>query len=578
MATAPEPNINSPEDLTGWLSDKPTEWAHAIATRAALRVFPLVLRVADREGGENLILQTFRANFISWAAHKYPAHDMTAFAIDAAFAATRAADAIDAADDAAINAIDAAFAANRAAVASTAVSGAATRAADAAFAAADARREIWKAVEYDCQWLANEGGDADTVALFDQSLWLPIDTGFPTLAHMPPGSYRDLLAEWQNRANSQPGSWAVIFSWYVKASGQRTRDKTLFNGKVVTEIATQPDAFWTASEERSAGQIVDEIAEIVLRGRASTAEHPEQDDETVTEQRPAPFQFQWRNNRIGAIPPAADAIDNDFAADLLEEVREKATELAQRLGRANASPRVTASVGKLLGALPSDLSGIRPGVLRSRSRSIEADAAAFSRNEEELFPDAVAGMVDLSDTLRDLLGCFPVVRDIEAEVLALDLAGADLDAVKSGLDDVLDIIGEADDLADESAIAALHTMEEISSEAASGSVREKRTAEYALVVRNVASVVLREARRYAGDAAGSVRKGSLAGLEKGTEAAVKAGLAYLAANLAGPVVGLGMFIASFAPLGRAAKTIAENQSDTAGPEAIEEEDSADEAP
>jgi hypothetical protein len=46
MATAPEPKISSREDLEGWLEDKPADWAQAIA------------------------------------ACKYPAHDMTAAALN----------------------------------------------------------------------------------------------------------------------------------------------------------------------------------------------------------------------------------------------------------------------------------------------------------------------------------------------------------------------------------------------------------------------------------------------------------------------------------------------------------------
>ncbi|MDN2584274.1 hypothetical protein, partial [Aquibium sp. ELW1220] len=109
----PEQEITSAEDLQKWLADKPTDWAQAIAVRAALRVLPLPFPLFDDRGRNPgttdfrvIILQTFRATSISWAARKYPAHEMSA---DAAAAAAYAADA--AAARAAYAAADAAYAA-----------------------------------------------------------------------------------------------------------------------------------------------------------------------------------------------------------------------------------------------------------------------------------------------------------------------------------------------------------------------------------------------------------------------------------------------------------------------------------
>ena len=85
-------DFNSPEELEACLQENSPEWAQALAARTALRVFPLVLSIADVSDEilsaprkQNLILQAFRANYISWAARKYPAHDLS-------FAAAAAAD------------------------------------------------------------------------------------------------------------------------------------------------------------------------------------------------------------------------------------------------------------------------------------------------------------------------------------------------------------------------------------------------------------------------------------------------------------------------------------------------------
>ncbi|VVT04754.1 hypothetical protein [Hoeflea sp. EC-HK425] len=87
------PEFDDRDSLEAWLRDKPADWAQAIAVRSALRVFAVVLaiaRLSDRliSAGQkkDLILIVWRASIISWAARKYPAHDM----IDAARAAAAA--------------------------------------------------------------------------------------------------------------------------------------------------------------------------------------------------------------------------------------------------------------------------------------------------------------------------------------------------------------------------------------------------------------------------------------------------------------------------------------------------------
>ncbi|MEP3468514.1 hypothetical protein, partial [Marinobacter alexandrii] len=65
-------NIKSGRDLVNWLDDRPLDWAQVIAVRAALRVQPIGYRVFDVSDNvldadlkKGLILQSFRANFIS---------------------------------------------------------------------------------------------------------------------------------------------------------------------------------------------------------------------------------------------------------------------------------------------------------------------------------------------------------------------------------------------------------------------------------------------------------------------------------------------------------------------------------
>jgi hypothetical protein len=136
------------------------------------------------------------------------------------------------------------------------------------------------------------------------------------------------------------------------------------------------------------------------------------------EQRPAAYRFELRDGKIDVLPEPPEPEDREFALDIYQELVAKARELHERLKGTNSARRVCDSVERLLTALGTQFDDIRPGVLLSRSRSIEADRTAFG---DELLPDTIAMMDDTARTLRDLLAAFPIVRRVEAEVLALDL-------------------------------------------------------------------------------------------------------------------------------------------------------------
>jgi hypothetical protein len=135
-------------------------------------------------------------------------------------------------------------------------------------------------------------------------------------------------------------------------------------------------------------------------------------------QRPATYRFTLRGGRIDVLPEPPEPENREFALDTYNELVVKARELRERLKGTNSTRRVCNSIERLLAALGTRFDDLRPGVLLSRTRSIEADRAAFS---DELLPEPLAMMDDTLQSLRDLLAAFPVVRRIEAERLALDL-------------------------------------------------------------------------------------------------------------------------------------------------------------
>ncbi|MBL4890504.1 MAG: hypothetical protein JKX91_01490, partial [Rhizobiaceae bacterium] len=69
--------------------DKPIEWSQVLAARISLRMLPLIIVGFEKgkpfsEDQLKWILSSFRATFISWAARRYPAHDMVSISARAA--------------------------------------------------------------------------------------------------------------------------------------------------------------------------------------------------------------------------------------------------------------------------------------------------------------------------------------------------------------------------------------------------------------------------------------------------------------------------------------------------------------
>lgn len=276
------PEIDSPEALEAWLADKPADWAQVIAVRAALRVFPLVFQVHedpdqgfDADLKLNLILQVFRASFISRLALIYPRSEIRT----AVSAAAKAAAATAANYASAIPFARAAAAAASAARASTRTSAGAVviapaassvRAATSASAAAvrahagaDADDAInWRAVSEDCLRLLAEHGASNS--LLDQPLWLSdVRERASYRANFPPW-IRQPFDRFAARDEVKSGPWGLIVDWYraILPNSLNAEPRSLFGETADIAIATQPDEFWTVTEGRSAEDVLRDIERI----------------------------------------------------------------------------------------------------------------------------------------------------------------------------------------------------------------------------------------------------------------------------------------------------------------------------
>ncbi|MCV6576024.1 MAG: hypothetical protein OIF58_09845 [Cohaesibacter sp.] len=498
-----------------------------------------------------LTLQAFRSIFISWAVHYFPAHDMKQNASYAARAARGAHDVYD--TDTVKNAADAvADAAYAVRVIdpdySLDVLGAAAYSAFAARYAADASSVVDAAVDADCAWLIENQGLGH---LIDQPLWL-IDVrgnekylaNFPDWVRKP---FDDFVKQdrWELGA-----SRLLIANWYraLLPNSPTAIPKSAFGKEADLVIATQPNEFWKVSEDRSAKQIFDEIAAIILEhksdkevgsdlgGDGSDVSEFEQDIakavDNLEPQAPAAYRFGWQEGRLAALPPADVASDPQGAQIFLEEVRRKAVSLQAQLEGSNSDRRVKQSIDGLLDILPERVEDLRPQLLRSRARSIAADAAAYgaANGELELFPGAVAALLDLSEIARDLQGYYPQLRDLEAEIAALDLDPNRLEEARDNLDQIVEVAKGEADLIDPSAKAALEKVQEIAAEEAPKAVLLKRISEYGLVVGNflfklarpaLDNAFTREAKRLGSDIYQKLRPQIVDGVADGAGSMVK---------------------------------------------------------
>jgi hypothetical protein len=135
-------------------------------------------------------------------------------------------------------------------------------------------------------------------------------------------------------------------------------------------------------------------------------------------------------SEAGYAPSAAEelSIGREVVADLHAEAKRKASELSERLARAQVGARLSRTVDLLESRLGESPADIRIGLLLPSLHSLEADYRAYDTEEgrKELTPDLFAMIDDAATAVRDLVGIFPVARTIEAGRIAQRLPTCDL--------------------------------------------------------------------------------------------------------------------------------------------------------
>jgi hypothetical protein len=250
----------------------------------------------------------------------------------------------------------------------------------------------------------------------------------------------------------------------------------------------------------------------------------------LPEQGAAPVQFKVRDEKVHVLPPVPTADVDGMAQDYLEETRAKAAELLGRLARSNADPYVSAVIVKLQAVLAPPLAAIRPALVDSRVLSVAALVEAFRgpRGEQELFPDALARLIDLSLTARTFCDRLDGLRAVERAATALDLAPQVVPDVVAATRSITDAAIAAGIL-DPGAEQALLQVTEDAELDAPPAIKTKRAAYGLLTLRNLLLTVLRAlgkeaigfAKQCLGIARGTLAKATGIGLAAGVVALIE---------------------------------------------------------
>ncbi len=268
-------------------------------------------------------------------------------------------------------------------------------------------------------------------------------------------------------------------------------------------------------------------------------------DEASIQQVPAAFRFGLVDGKIDAIHEDLSTIDRTTSEGLYFELKEKLVALLARLTRSNIDPHVSVCIRRLSEALACELDDIRPGLVLSRMRSVQAIRDAFGRDDhkELLLPDAIAMIDDVCLTGQDFLATFPIVRRIERERLALGIEKTP--DILEGLQAQTEAVqreAAASEVVASGAVEALTQTEPDIKQATTLEQRADLLGDKLLIIRNFVSEAVRSATRKGASAATDVWEIIGPDFEVGARTAARmlpplAVIALITA-IAGPVAGI----------------------------------------
>jgi hypothetical protein len=466
--------ITDERSLTAWLSDKPADWAQAIALRAALRVLPLTAN-ASVSWLKSFALLPFSAVLTSWAQLKDNSIDVL---LDTGranarfggelfdFESYRNEDIASAAADASYHSADAQSGSMWVASDCAKAVGMAAEAFHSASVlngvpneSGDSPAEsFWQSVQIDCISLADHPSATAAKSLAVQPVWDQSSVGLDDHS-------LQLLAQ---RLLSIDPNYAVWINWLERRNrGNRAAfrirgDKySIEDKKILRRLAEATDEdFWGKGHEYVNATLkgwLDEARERVAPPMKTVAETPPQNRNAIS----------FRTDEDGRITIDASALVDQLrtdteARDRHSEATSEAQAVLDRCRGNNAAARLTLRLENYLAAIGASIEGAKPSLLVQRGEKLRQELAAYAVPDTLLDPIADDILVDLrgwQSSHNMMVGLDPVLMAIDTATLGPDRRPALIspdeikrfvhDAVEADLlaEGTEDILVEAADLA-----------------------------------------------------------------------------------------------------------------------------------
>ncbi|SDU14828.1 hypothetical protein SAMN05428979_1925 [Stappia sp. ES.058] len=479
------------EEFQQWLKGHPPEVAVALASRAALRVLPIVGRgkAASEKTVDTLFLPLLRATTLAWlfVDDRNHARVNRAAAADAARAA---------ADAAAPYASAAAFAAADAAAAD-------------AYASADAA--AYAAAYASAAAFAADAADAAAAAL--KSDREAIETGVPALdlarRQLWPGNIpEDLAGNWRELRKgllALDPNWSVWTDWYDDRLAGRPADLEFDIAR-----ANLPEALW----DKGAKAVNAELVRIrdEFRAKRSPASEPEEaadqsdtDNGTLSDealvQGPGVLHFVPGETAMDvahvtselSVPEATRDALHDGLIGLLREALEEDEKACDAQRNHDFPERLERPLRKLIAFLES-ADGKQGGALLHSSRR-------FLTRVSELMREGGTGLAELDDPLNEavealaeLKACYPEITKIERDRLRNEITARNQDRVVAALDRMTKTLEARPDALTEEARQKLAELSEATTEESDPETQANLAADQAQVDRNLAKASTRTLR------------------------------------------------------------------------------------
>jgi hypothetical protein len=162
-------------------------------------------------------------------------------------------------------------------------------------------------------------------------------------------------------------------------------------------------------------------------------------DQPVLIQRPSSHRFDRHGGRIEASPVTESPFDPVLAETIILELREKIIEAIGSLKGNNADDTVIRGILRLSQSLQSSASEIAEGILLMRANTLSAHKRAYADPSNERERAIRAILDDLSSSVDNLVDCYPGIRQINANRLALDMQAVQAPEVESAVEKITEI-------------------------------------------------------------------------------------------------------------------------------------------